>query len=213
MATFQDIQNSVSKRLLDPNNVSIALADVANSINDAISYWKFRRFWFNEITDQVTMTYQDPIIPLTGDILVPMFDDDGFNIEYSSMRYPLRKISQQVFDHLYLTNGYGLPAFYSRTSQTFQVYPIPDRAYTLNRHYLKEYAALSGNTDTNDFTIYASRLITLWTLANMSAEFRQDSTMEAYYRQAANDEYKNLRVMADKTNGTGKLTIYSDLCS
>lgn len=211
MATFQDMQTAVSKRLLDPNNVSIALSDVANSINDSIAYWKFRKFWFNTIDDQVTMTYQDPVIPMTGDILVPQYDDDGFNIEYSSMRYPLKKISQQVFDALYLTNGYGLPAFYARTGQEFQVYPIPDRAYTLNRRYLKEYAALSGDTDTNDFSVYASRLIILWTLANMSAEFRQDSTMESYYRTAANDEYRNLRVMADKNNGSGKLTIYSIL--
>lgn len=211
MATFLELQTAVSKRLLDPNNSSISSEDVADSINASIKYWKFRRFWFNEINDDVTLTAENGLLPVTGAFLVSTMKDDGFNIEYSNQRYPLQKISQAEYDGMWLGNGFGLPRYYARTGDTYQVYPLPDRAYTVNRHYLEDYPALSDDSDTNDFTIYADRLITLWTLANMTAEFRQDDKMESYYRAAAKDEYKNLGVMTSKTNGTGRLTQHSTL--
>ncbi len=213
MATFGDIQTSVSKRLLDAMNVSVTISDVANAINDSIAYWKFRRFWFNEVADSVSLTAQNGTLPVTGEYLVSTMDDDGFNIEYSGMRYTLTKVSTQVYDNLWLSNGYGIPQYWARVGQTYQVYPLPDQAYTCNRHYLKEYTALTGNTQTNDFTINASRLITLWTLADLTAELQQDDKMETYYRARAQAEYKNLCVMNDKVNGAGKLTLHSILNS
>lgn len=209
MATFGEIQTAVSKRLLDPNNVSVSLSDVADSINNAIRYWKFRRFWFNEVDDSVTLTIEDGTLPVTGDFLVSTMKDDGFNIEYSDQRYPLKKISTSRYDSRWLGNGFGLPKFYARMGTTYEVYPLPDRAYTVNRHYIKDYSDLVNAGDTNDFTINADRLITLWTLANMSAEFKQDDKMEAYYDGAARDEYRQLGVMTSKTNGTGRLTQHS----
>lgn len=91
------------------------------------------------------------------------------------------------------------------------VYPLPDRAYTVNVHYLKEYEPLVADSDTNDFTEKANRLILLWATANLTAEFRQDDKMETYFRGAAEDEYRQLRVMNDKMNGSGKLTLDSNL--
>lgn len=205
MATFGDIQLAVSKRLLDPSNQAVSLSDVASSINDAIRYWKFRRFWFNEVYDSVTLTYQVGTIPMTGDILVPSLQDDGFAIEYSSIRYPLAKVNQQDYDAVFEENGYGLPYLYARVGQDFEVYPLPDRAYTLKRHYLKEYAPLVIPADTNDFTDFADRLIMLWSCANLTAEFRQDDKMETYYRSAAKDEYNQLGVMTRKSNSSGRL--------
>jgi hypothetical protein len=184
---------------------------VGDAINQAIAYWKFRRFWFNEVFDTGTMTAQDGTIPLGSQFLVPATDYDGFVIEYASSRYPLNKVTQQVYDGYYQTNGYGLPTMYARIGQDYEVYPLPDQAYTIKRHYLKEYTALTTDGATNDFTTYADRLITLWTLANMSAEFRQDDKMETYYRAASDTEFNNLCVMTDKSNASGQLTINSSL--
>jgi hypothetical protein len=185
---------------------------VAGAINDAISYWKFRRFWFNEVSDQATLTAQSGSFPYPNDFLVPAVDDDGFNIAYSNMRYPLKKISMQIYDGMFLNNGYGIPRYYARIgSDNFQCYPLPDQDYLVNRHYIKDYADLVNLTDTNDFTLYADRLILLWACANLSAELRQDDKMESYFRSAAQDEYKNLQVMTDKSNSPGKLTIHSIL--
>lgn len=212
MPTFGDIQTAVSKRLLDPNNVSISSQDVGNSINDAIAYWKFRRFWFNEVADTATLTAQNGSFPYPDDFLVPATEDDGFYIAYSNQRYPIKKVTQQVYDGIFLNNGFGLPRFYARIADTgYQCYPLPDRDYTVGRHYLKEYQDLVNLTDANDFTIYADRLITLWTLADMTYEFQQDDKMSPYYRDRAMKEYNNLQVMSGKSNGIGKLTLNSIL--
>jgi hypothetical protein len=214
MANFSSMITYIAKRLIDPNNTAVSTDDIGQAINDAISYWKFRRFWFNEVNDTATLTAQDGSFPYPDDFLVPSQQDDGFNIQYGNMRYPLVKITSGQYDALFLNNGYGLPRWYARlASGQYQCYPLPDRDYVVGRYYLKDYADLTNATgqDTNDFTDHAPRLIELWALANLSAELRQDDKMEAYYRSGAADEYRNLRVMTNKANGTGKLVIKSKL--
>jgi len=211
MATFASIRADISKRLLDVNNTAVSLADVGNAINDAISYWKYRRFWFNEVYDSAVLTINDGTIPLPTNFLVPVTDTDGFNIEYNQTRYPLQKISSQQYDAGFASNAFGRPLYYARMGGSYEVLPLPDLAYPINRRYLKEYVALSGDMDVNDFTVYAPRLIMLHTLANLIAEFRQDEKMETYYRTAAMNEYNNLCLMGDKSNKTGSLTIHSNL--
>lgn len=219
---FGDMTAYVSKRLIDPSNAAVSESDVQQGINQSIAYWKFRRFWFNEVKDQVTVLEHDPTIPVIGDgILVPSTDYDGFYIQYGGVRYPLVKITQQEYDNLYLTNGYGMPLWYSRigsgenadplVDDQYQCYPIPDRDYDLGRHYLKDYDDLAADADENDFTVNASRLIMLWALANLTTELRQDVTMGNYYRDATTNEYRNLRVLTNKKNATGHLTLYSGL--
>ena len=211
MATFGALQTAVSKRLLDASNTAVSASDVASAINETIAYWKFRRFWFNEIQDQVTLVQQDAVIPYTGDILVWNSENGSANIEYSNMRYQLTKINQQDYNNLWLGNGYGIPQYYARVGQDYVMYPLPDRNYTLNRTYLKEYDALVDAGDTNDFTNYAERLVRLWTVADLIAEFRQDEKMESYFRNSANDAYRQLSVMSDKSDGSGSLSLNSAL--
>lgn len=211
MATFGALQTAVSKRLLDASNTAVSASDVASAINETIAYWKFRRFWFNEIQDQVTLTAQDAVIPYTGAILVWNSENGSANIEYSNMRYQLTKINQQDYNNLWLGNGYGIPQYYARVGQHYVMYPLPDRNYTLNRTYLKEYDALVDASDTNDFTNYAERLVRLWTVADLIAEFRQDEKMESYFRNSANDAYRQLSVMSDKSDGSGSLSLNSAL--
>lgn len=215
MATFGDIQAAVSKRLLDIDNVSISLSDVANSINNSIAYWKFRRFWFNEVADETaTLTAYSGAFPYPDDFLVPATKDDGFYIAYSNMRYPLKKVLQGRYDNIYLNNGFGLPRFYARiANNSYQCYPLPDQNYVVGRHYLKEYQPLVNPADANDFTIYADRLITLQTLKDLCWEFQQDDKMGSYYDQRTMVEFKNLQQMTDKTNSTGKLQLNSTLLS
>lgn len=212
MATFAQMKTYCSARLIDPNNQAVSADQIGGALNDAVKYWKFRRFWFNEATDSATLTAHNPSFPYPSDFLVPALDNDGFYIQYSNVRYPMTKISEAQYDQLFLQNGYGLPTWYARMgSDEYQCYPIPDQNYTVGRHYLRDYVDMSADGDENDFSINAIRLIELWALANLSGELRQDDKMEAYYRGAAQDEYRNLRVMADKVNGTGKLTIASTL--
>jgi len=208
MATFGEIQIAVSKRLQDANNIAVSSSDVAASINDAIRYWKFRRFYFNEVFGSITLIARDPSFNFPSNFLIHAQKDDGVHIQYSGSRYPLTKISISEYDDTYMDNGYGLPRVYTKQGDTgYKCYPIPDRAYTLGIHYLKEYSDLANSSDTNDFTNIAPRLITLWSAANLTGELRQDEKMEGYFRSAAENEANNLFMATNKINSTGKLKI------
>lgn len=211
MATFIQLQERVSRRLLDASNTAVSEDDVKDSINDAIDYWKFRRFWFNTVRDTDTLTAQSGVIPLPVDFLVPLSDDAGFEVEWSNMRYPLAKLDQAQYDGIWRGNGYGLPRFYANNAGVYSVFPLPDQDYTIRRNYLKTYVALNLDADTNDFTIYAPRLTTYWALANLFRDFRQDDKMSDAFFNSAQLEYQNLLVMTTKSNATGGLSIDTQL--
>lgn len=211
MATLAVMRQWVSKRLQDPNNTAVSAADVDGLINEALNYWKNVRFYFNEITDTTTLTQNDAAVPIPTDWLCPSIDD-CFVVEYSGIRYPLRKISESMYNAFYLSNGVGQPWYFTRQANSeYQVYPIPDRDYTLRRFYLKNYDDFSGDSDTNDFSTYATNLLQYTAAAYGSRDFRQDVTMyNAFWAQALIEE-ENLLATTRKSNATGSVTIYSML--
>lgn len=211
MATFSQMKTWVSKRLQDPNNTAVSSDDVGDMINQALHYWKNERFTFNEITDTMTLLQGDPQVYLTADWFLPSIND-SFVLEYSGIRYPLRKISETMYNAFFLSNGVGQPWYFSRQANTgFQVYPIPDRDYTLRLFYLRDYDDFSADGDENDFSIYAPELLQYSALAYGTRDFRQDLTMYDSFWQQALKEEQNLLTNARKANATGAVTIYSML--
>lgn len=211
MATFGELQTSVSKRLLDASNTAVSSSDVATAINSAIDYWKTTRFYFNVVEDTVSLTAQDGTIPVTGSVLGPSKQDGAFVVEYSNMRYPLQKISENTYNAWFLENGYGIPRFYARVGQSYEMYPLPDSAYILRRSYYKDYTDLVNSSDTNDFTDYADRLIMFWACAELIGGLRQDDKMEGYFTNKAMDEKNRLLGFTNKLNSSGRLVVSSGL--
>lgn len=201
----------VSKRLQDPNNTAVSASDVGDLINMALNYWKNTRFWFNEATDTTTLTEGDPDIPLPDDWLCPSIDD-AFVIEYSGIRYPLKKLSEPGYNAIYLSNGIGQPWWYSKQADAgYQVYPIPDRDYTLRRFWLRDYDDFSADGDTNAFSVNAENLLQYTASAYGSRDFRQDSGMYDAFWSQAQRELQSLLVTTRKDNATGTLTVSSIL--
>lgn len=202
----------VSKRLQDPNNTSVSSADVGELINSALDLWKNTRFYFNERTDTATLTESDATIPLPDDWFCPALDDGAFVIEYSGIRYPLKKLAEPVYNAAYLSNGIGQPMWYSRqANEEYQCYPIPDQAYTIRRFYLKDYDAFSSDSDTNDFSEKATNLLQYTAAAYGSRDFLQDEKMYSMFWQQAQTELKDLLSTTKKDNATGSLTASSVL--
>lgn len=213
MADLGEIQTDVAALLQDPDHTAVSLSQITSSVNRAVRYWKKRRFYFNEVTDTDTLTESDPEIPLPSNWLCPSIDD-AFVIEYSGIRYPLKKVSESQYNAMYLSNGIGRPCWYAKlANDQYQVYPIPDRAYTIRRFYLKEYDALSSDTETNDWTEEAQDLTTYTAAAYASRDYRQDLEMSKAFMSQANSEYQNLLLQTRKDNATGSLTITSMLTS
>lgn len=211
MATFGEMKTFVSKRLQDPNNTAVSSSDVGDLINQAQDYWKNTRFFFNEATDTTTLLQNDPTIPLPADFLCPS-TDNAFVIEYSGIRYPLSKLNETAYNAVYLSNGVGQPWWYSKQADAgYQVYPIPDRDYTLRRFWLRDYADFSSDSDTNDFSTNAANLLKYTASAYGSRDFRQDNDMYSAFWAQAKMELQSLLVTTRKDNATGSLTITSIL--
>lgn len=210
MATLLDLRTNIAIRLQDPNFTGIASSNVDAAINTALTYYKRRHYWFNEAIAPITLTQGNPVIPnIPSDFLMEI-NPGGLTIKYSNLNYEVFKRSSPIYDAENFA-GVGLPYIYTFRNKQFELYYFPDQAYTLNFRYLKDYATLINNADTNDFLTYADVMIYYNALSRIYGEYKQDPTMEAYYTARAADEEDDLKRRSGSLIGTGSLTLHSQL--
>lgn len=206
MPTFAQLRAKVSKKLIDPNNTAVSVADVGDAINDAIRFWQYRRFWFNEASTTTTLIVNNEIIPGIPSDFLYEDEENGFVIPYANISYTLKKKPPKVLDGI-STNAQGLPFIYTWRNGQYEVYYLPNLAYTLNIYYIKSYSDLSADGDNNDFTNKADQLITYEALSRLSGEDRQDLQMDNTYAAKADREYKNLCSRTFQQTASGYLTV------
>lgn len=210
--TLADIRKNIGERLQDPSFQSISAASVDAVINQALSYYKYSRFWFNESLSTITLNVNDPVVPnIPADLLVEL-PNGGLTIHYSTVYYPLEKRSSEIYDSGNV-QAVGLPYIYTYRNQQYEVYFYPNIQYTLLFRYLKDYNPLIENNDHNDFTDFAPQMITYNALSRIYAEYKQDPNMEAYYTARAQDEKINVERRSSGLTGSGTLTLTSYLVS
>lgn len=210
MSTLAQLRNLIAEKLQDPNFTSISSASVDAFINDALRYYKYHVFWFNETVSTITLTQGNPVVPSIPSNFLEELRHGGLSINYSNIYYPLTKISSEVYDG-WNVQAVGLPRLYTYRNKQIEVYYYPNIAYSLILRYIKDYADLVNDSDTNDFTVYGDRMIQYNALSRIYAEMKQDSKMEQYYTARAEDEELNLKRRSDNLTGSGKLTIESYL--
>lgn len=203
MVTFEALQQRVSSRLKDPDNVDISVSNVSAIINDSIRHWSRKRFWFNEFQETVILTAGNPVFALTTNPNpIEIFKKGGMTIDYGSTRWPLQKVSPKEYDEMN-AQGRGIPFVWVYRNGGYEVYWYPSADYNLIVRGLKRYDDLVNNIDTNDFTNNAVSLIMYEALARAYAEFRQDEKMEAYYSARARNEFNILKEETNNQNASG----------
>lgn len=205
MATLAELRTSISARLLDVNNTSISSANIDEAINDSIRQYKKEHFYFNEELITRTLVEDNPeITNFPTDYLDCL--EGGFAIIHSQQRWPLQKVLPSQYD-LENVEGKGIPYMITERAGKWYVYFYPDNAYTLQIYYLKDYAELSSDGDSNDFTNEAEAMIRYNALSRLFAEFKQDEKMEAYFTARAKSEYDTLIAQTQSRLGTGYLEV------
>lgn len=206
MPTFAQIRSKVSKKLIDPNNTAISVADVGDAINDAIRYWKHKPFWFNQATGSVAlMAGGTGGLSLPSDFLYEN-SENGFVIYDNGVTTSLVKRTNYDFDVDAATGGQGTPYIYTYRHGGYELYYIPDQAYTLVVYYTRDYADLSADGDANDFTNYADQLVMYEALGRLSGEDRQDLDMNNTYMAKADREYRTLLARTTEQAATGSMS-------
>jgi hypothetical protein len=142
MATFGDLQQRVSRRLEDDNNTAVSALDVADSINQAINYWKQEDFWFNQVGAIVNTVVDNPILDLASAGLLYLQPGFSFSIPYQNMVYDLTAVPPDYYDAFNL-NETGRPYRYTYKNGQYYLYWIPDKVYTVNVSGIKDYAPIN----------------------------------------------------------------------
>ena len=227
-ATFGSLQTSVAQRLIDPNSIAVSNAIVQQAILDAVTFWKPRKFFFNQAVANLTMDISpaldgsapsDPFVLQYGNtvanypnapVLPSNFlvedEDNGFVIPYNNLRYTMKKMPPQLYDGENI-QGVGLPFIYTYRAGNYEFYWFPQIAYPLTVYYIKDYPDLVNAGDTNDFTKYAANLLIYEAVSRVLSDVRLDDARSARFKARAMEEYENIKGRSFKQNATGRLTV------
>lgn len=204
MADFGTLKSSITRKLSDGDLVDPTQTEIGTAINSTINFYRKKRFWFNEQIFTTILNVDDPIVPNIpsdfGQIIIP----NGLSILDSNIFYPLVKITPLEYDSINVF-GQGLPRFYTFRDNQFELYNFPDKAYQIKLYYYKKYVDLTNNTDTNDFTDNADRLVEAKSLADLFRDFREGFERTQIYENLARDEFNNLMDETYERSARGEL--------
>ena len=199
MATLAQMITRIADRLLDPNHTAITEVQIREAVNEAIDFHKQETFWFNEFEETVTLTADSKVLSLTTNTPLEIYEEGGVVIDYGSLYWNVRKVSTQKYDSE-STQATGLPYMWTYRNDAFELYFIPDQAYSCIVRGIKDYTAFDETgTDDNtstDFTTEGERLIRYTALAYLAADYRHDNEMASKFEERADLE---LTKLIDKT--------------
>lgn len=211
MATFGDMKTAIARRLVDESNTAVTLVEIGEAINDAINFWKQRRFWFNSTASALAISAADTEVTLPSDFLIDQ-PRNAFTVTESGYNNPVHKVSPTIFDAMKNTASTGRPKYYCYRDGALQFIPTANIDYAGMLYYVKDYTdfttGTSQDTLSNDWTAAdkGERLIRNEALARLHGELRQDEKMEMVYQNKTAREYSNLVSRTNQLLKTGTLT-------
>ena len=205
MTTLQQIRELVSRKSQDPDNTSLSAAAVDGEINRSIRYYQNYRFWFNDELATLTLIAGQQLVPNIPTDVISELQVNGLMLIDDQVKIDLIKLHPDDFFERD-DDQTGRPYYYTYRDNEYLVLPTPNEAYPLKFRYLKKYASLVADDDTNDFTDNADDLIMLHTLRNIYAEDKEDIEIASKYTELERSELKVLKERSDNRNGSGLLS-------
>lgn len=208
MATFGTIKTRIADRYKGSSGASF-LATIGTAINEAIEYYSYLDVWFREVTLSLTLTVGDG--DLTANAAWPTdfwyFDEDSaVRIYYASKRYAVTKVSPGEFDTSYNDASTGMPRIYREQSGKVELLPLPDQAYTCEIKYIKKYAELTDDANTNDWLVYAPQLIQARALSQLFlGQGHETGGMHDYWKRQEDEQLTELKRVNARRKATGNL--------
>lgn len=206
MATLSELRTLISNKLADGDLVDPTAAQITAQINSTIAYYQREPFWFNEDIATLTTTADNAVLSGIPSDFGQEITQNALVVKNNGLTYPLTKITPLEYSSIYSDNAKGLPGYYTYRDSQFELFLIPDQAYTIYLYYRKKYTALSADGDSNDFTNNAERLIEYKTLADLLRDYRADEERAAIYDARVEQEYKNIMQQTYDRTTTGLLT-------
>jgi hypothetical protein len=158
MSTFAQMKT----RIADDIKRSDLTTQIGVAINRAIEFYEKERFFFNETSGTFSTVANQESYGSADSIPSTIAEIDEVTLTQSSTNiFPLDKTSFGSIRGLNSggTTSTGVPLDYAYYMEKFWLSPIPNGIYTVTVYFKKNYAQLSADGDTNDFTEEAEDLI------------------------------------------------------
>jgi hypothetical protein len=213
MTTLAQARTIISNRLKAGTD-STLLAAIDEAINDAIAYHAREQMWFSVGLSSLALASGDYILtpdtPVSGEVALPsdflvQVEDAPFVIlENSTNKYPLTHVSWSDYQRMDVDNT-GRPRYWTTLGDKFYLYFKADQSYTLELKYLKSYATLSADSDTNDWLNNGLGVIVNKALSELALDERHSTGDGLYERwnQKWMEELNNLRRLNNSRLGSG----------
>jgi hypothetical protein len=193
-----DSLTTLKARIATELNRSDLTTEIAAAITTAITYYRSKRFEFNELAASFnTVASQEAYT--SGDTGFPtdLGQLDTARITVSGVRDPLRPIGYAKLQELSsTTTATGAPSAYAWYGQKLYFYPIPDGVYAVLLSYQQRKAAPSSDADTTSvWTNQAEALIRHCAKKLV----RRDRMKDPGYVQSAEAEAEALSVLMNES--------------
>lgn len=197
MATLSEIRTQVLDNLSRTNAPSAETANVTRWINQALRedicaahYWSsmFDRKTATLVIGQNWIQYPEPTVwKMTAHIGIRDAATDDWD------KLPEVTLTQGMYDESRVNTG--RPAFWAKRGGGFMLFPSPDKAYLVEMIGWKFPAALSADSDTNDFTDNYTRLIEALVTARGWLHYGDDQKAQLWKAMA--DQYMGQAIRND----------------
>ena len=163
MATFREMQDRIN---LDYLNRTDLTNETKRAIVRAIKHYEKLKFWFNQTATALAIGTASVSVAIPADFLAMEF----VTVRDSSID---SIVVQRAFDRIAYQNSNtalsGVPKEISYFKDALYFTPKPSSATSLTLYYTHSLAALSADTDTNQWTSAAEDLIVHHATADMLA--------------------------------------------
>lgn len=205
MATFAQIKTYMQDALRD--QTAITDAQLGRAVNDAIRFYEPERLWFQFADTTITLTVDSDTVPSLPSNF--NYDDNtSLAIVDGNDVFRLSKISISEFNRL-TNDSSGMPRGYVWIDDALKLAPTPDKAYTLNLRYFKSYDELVTSNQTNDWTIYAPKLLESKAVSYLWLDNQGSPENENEYEVRAARELLQLRKLTNRKRSTGRVRLYA----
>lgn len=208
MATLAEIRDNVLAKLDDGSVQRPDSSQVVAQINSTIDYYENDAFWFTQDIATLQTTPGSRILAGIPPDFKMVVEPNALVIIQGNIKYPLVHTTPLAFDTLDV-DAQGRPVWYTYRDGNFELYYIPDQAYDVRLFYRKFYSDLVNDSDTNDFTDFAPRLIEYRTLSDLLFDYREDEERGAIYARRAAEERTQIQAETYNRTATGNLSIES----
>lgn len=152
MSTFRDLQDRIA---LDYLNRYDLLPAVKRAIINAVKCYEAERYWFNQTATSTTTTANTTYIGVPSDMIAY----DRLEITYSGASTRLLEEDFSKLRAMNAVTAVAVPTHFSYRGDRFELFSVPDSAYTVTCYYLHSLPTLSADADTNAWTNEGANLI------------------------------------------------------